>query len=127
MIQACARAFCTESYFEILFSQVQLKTAQSVFFFKLGSYPHFTANKVSLATVGLGRFLSPHVKKGGTALLTRYYGCQEAEACHTMDSVLTVGAGAVEGIGAVSTGLEVAGAVLGRSLSDSTVKIVRHK
>lgn len=97
------------------------------FFFKLGSYPHFTANKVSSATVGLGRFLSPHVKKGGTALLTRYYGCQEAEACHTMDSVLTVGAGAVEGIGAVSTGLEVAGAVLGRSLSDSTVKIVRHK
>lgn len=126
MIQACVREFCTNCYFEILLSEVQLKMARKCFC-KLGSYPHFTANKVSSATVGLGRFLSPHVKKGGTALLTRYYGCQEAEACHTMDSVLTVGAGAVEGIGAVYTGLEVAGAVLGRSLSDSTVKIVRHK
>uniref|UniRef100_A0A8D8Q4M9 Protein spartin n=1 Tax=Cacopsylla melanoneura TaxID=428564 RepID=A0A8D8Q4M9_9HEMI len=87
----------------------------------------YIANKVSSATVGLGKFLSPHVYKGGTSLLTKYYGYQEQEANQTVDNVLTVGAGAMEGIGAVYSGLEVAGAVLGRSISDSTVQIVKHK
>ncbi|KAL1459708.1 hypothetical protein WDU94_011665 [Cyamophila willieti] len=87
----------------------------------------YLANKVSSATVGLGKFLSPHVYKGGTSLLTKYYGYQEQEANQAVDNVFTVGAGAVQGIGAVYSGLEVAGAVLGRSLSDSTVQIVKHK
>ncbi|KAI5702465.1 hypothetical protein M8J75_000434 [Diaphorina citri] len=87
----------------------------------------YIANKVSSATVGLGKFLSPHVYKGGTTLLTKLYGCPEQEASQTVDNVLTVGTGATQGIGAVYNGLEVAGAVLGRSIADSTVQIVKHK
>lgn len=44
-----------------------------------------------------------------------------------MKDVLTVTAGAVEGFGTVYTGLEQSAAVLGRSISDNSVKIIQHK
>lgn len=44
-----------------------------------------------------------------------------------MSGVLTVAAGAVEGFGTVYTGLETSAGLLGRSLSDNSVKIIKHK
>lgn len=44
-----------------------------------------------------------------------------------MTGVLTVAAGAVEGFGTVYTGLEESAAVLGTSLSDNSVKVIKHK
>lgn len=44
-----------------------------------------------------------------------------------MSGVLTVAAGAVEGLGTVYSGLEQSAAVLGNSLSNNTVRVVEHK
>lgn len=44
-----------------------------------------------------------------------------------MSGVLTVAAGAVEGFGTVYTGLEQSAGILGRNLSDNSVKIIEHK
>lgn len=44
-----------------------------------------------------------------------------------MSDALTIAAGAVEGFGTVYTGLEQSAGLLGRSLSDNSVKIIEHK
>lgn len=44
-----------------------------------------------------------------------------------MTDALTIAAGAVEGFGTVYTGLEQSAGLLGRSLSDNSVKIIEHK
>lgn len=44
-----------------------------------------------------------------------------------MSGVLTVAAGAVEGFGTVYTGLEQSSRILGKNLSDNSVKIIEHK
>lgn len=44
-----------------------------------------------------------------------------------MSGVLTVAAGAVEGFGTVYAGLEQSAAILGKNLSDNSVKIIEHK
>lgn len=44
-----------------------------------------------------------------------------------MSGVLTVAAGAVEGFGAVYSGLEQSAGILGQNLSDNSVKIIEHK
>lgn len=44
-----------------------------------------------------------------------------------MSGVLTVASGAIEGFGTVYTGLETSAGILGRNLSDNSVKIIEHK
>lgn len=43
-----------------------------------------------------------------------------------MNSVLTVAAGTIEGLGTVYEGLEKSAALLGNSLSDNSVKVIEH-
>lgn len=44
-----------------------------------------------------------------------------------MGGVLTVAAGAIEGFGTIYDGLDKSARVLGRNLSDNSVKIIEHK
>lgn len=44
-----------------------------------------------------------------------------------MSGILTVAAGAVEGFGTVYTGLENSAAILGKNLSENSVKVIQHK
>lgn len=44
-----------------------------------------------------------------------------------MGGVLTVAAGAVEGFGTIYDGLDKSARILGRNLSDNSVKIIEHK
>lgn len=44
-----------------------------------------------------------------------------------MGGVLVVAAGAVEGFGTVYTGLEKSAGILGKNLSENSVKIIEHK
>lgn len=44
-----------------------------------------------------------------------------------MSGVLTVAAGAVEGVGTVYAGLEQSAALLGTSLGNNTVRVIEHK
>ncbi|XP_054263895.1 protein spartin isoform X2 [Macrosteles quadrilineatus] len=82
--------------------------------------------KVGSATMALGRYLAPHVQKGGTKLLAKV-GVAEDKAAEGVGGVLTVAAGAVEGFGTIYTGLEQSANLLGSSLANNTVKIVQHK
>lgn len=84
------------------------------------------AGKVGSATMALGRYLAPHVKRGGTTLLTKV-GVGEEAAAEGVGGALTVAAGAVEGFGTIYSGLENAAAILGSSLTNNTVQIVHHK
>lgn len=48
-------------------------------------------------------------------------------ASKQMTNVFDIAAGAIEGFGIVYDGLEKSGIMLGKSISDNTVLIVRHK
>ncbi|KAG8267189.1 Spartin [Homalodisca vitripennis] len=85
-----------------------------------------TAGKVGSATMALGRYLAPHIQRGGTALLSKA-GVGEQTAAEGVGGVLTVAAGAVEGFGTIYTGLEQSAGILGTSLTNNTVQIVQHK
>uniref|UniRef100_A0A336LPY1 CSON009723 protein n=1 Tax=Culicoides sonorensis TaxID=179676 RepID=A0A336LPY1_CULSO len=87
----------------------------------------YVAGKVGSATMGLGRFLAPHIQKHGSHLLTSSFGYGHEEAHETVNDVLTLCAGAVEGFGTVYNGLENSASILGKSLSQNTVKVVEHR
>lgn len=91
------------------------------------SFTGFVAGKVGTATMGLGRFLAPHIQKHGSTLLASSFGMDHKEANDTVNDILTICAGAVEGFGTVYEGLEKSAGILGANLSDNTVKIVEHK
>lgn len=76
--------------------------------------------------MAMGRYLAPHVKHGGTRLLTKA-GIGNEAASKRVGGVLTVAAGTVEGFGTIYTGLEQAAGILGTCLADNTVQIVHHK
>ncbi|XP_050422772.1 protein spartin isoform X2 [Adelges cooleyi] len=87
----------------------------------------FVADKVGLASCALGKFLAPHVHKGGTKILTGVSGMNSDVASRQMSNALDIAAGAIEGLGIVYDGLEQSGIMLGTSIRDNTVLIVRHK
>lgn len=87
----------------------------------------YVAGKVGSATMGLGQWLAPHIQKRGSQLLTHSFGYDYNEANETVQDLLTVCAGAVEGFGTVYSGLENSATILGKSLSQNTVKVVEHK
>lgn len=74
----------------------------------------------------LGRYLAPHIKKGGTKILTST-GMREQEASNKVSAVLNVTAGAVEAIATIYSGLEQSARIFGGSLSNNTVQVVTHK
>lgn len=90
------------------------------------SVTSYVAGKIGGATMALGRYLAPHIQRGGTKLLKKA-GVAEDTATEQVGGVLTVAAGAVEGFGAIYTGLEQSAKILGASLADNTVQIVQHK
>lgn len=87
----------------------------------------YCANKVGSATMALGRFLAPHIQKHGSKLLSHSLGISQEDASDHVTGVLTICAGAVEGLGTVYTGLETSAIILGRNISNNTVQVVEHK
>lgn len=94
---------------------------------KAANVTGFVADKVGTATVKLGHFLAPHIKKQGTRILTTGLRLSEKDASAKVDGVLTVAAGAVEGFSTIYRGLESSASILGKNLKDNSVKIVEHK
>ncbi|KAL5274543.1 SPG20 family protein [Megaselia abdita] len=87
----------------------------------------YIAGKVGSSTLSLGKFLSPHIQKHGSILLSKTLGVAEREAQDKMQGVLTVAAGAVEGFRTIYTSLENSAKILGNNLSNNSVKIIEHK
>lgn len=87
----------------------------------------YIAGKVGSATLSLGKFLAPHIQKHGSTLLSKTLGYEEAEAQESMEGVLTVAAGAVEGFATIYSSLEESAKILGNNLSNNSVKIIEHK
>ena len=87
----------------------------------------FVATQIGHATMGLGRFLAPHIQSQGTRLLTSTCSLTQQEASEKMDNALELAAGAVEGFSTVYEGLENSAGILASSLANNTVKIVEHK
>ncbi|XP_026466647.1 protein spartin isoform X2 [Ctenocephalides felis] len=87
----------------------------------------FVADKVSLATVALGRFLAPHIQKQGTKVLQSGFNLSEEDAKSKMGGILTMASGAVEGFATVYSGLEQSASILGENFKNNTVKVVEHK
>lgn len=75
----------------------------------------------------VGKFLAPHVHKGGTKILTGITNMDKEKASRQMTNVLDIAAGTIEGLGIVYDGLEKSGIMLGNSISNNTVLIVRHR
>jgi hypothetical protein len=87
----------------------------------------YLAGKIGTASCALGKFLAPHVHKGGTKILSGVTSMDKDTASKQMTNVLDIAAGAIEGFGIVYDGLEKSGIMLGNSISNNTVLIVRHK
>ncbi|KAG8190341.1 hypothetical protein JTE90_014445 [Oedothorax gibbosus] len=80
----------------------------------------FMVRQVGQLTLALGRHLAPY----GTRLMTSALGPERAD---TVDGVVCVAAGSVQGFSTIYMGLENAAKVLASSLSSETVNIVGHK
>ncbi|XP_054721908.1 spartin-like [Uloborus diversus] len=87
----------------------------------------FLVKKLGDLTVALGKQLAPHIREQGTKLLTSAFKRDPKDAQDTMDGVLTVAAGGLQGFSTVYMGLENAAKTLAYSLSSETVNIVDHK
>ncbi|XP_035215297.1 spartin-like isoform X2 [Stegodyphus dumicola] len=87
----------------------------------------FLVKRLGDLTVALGKQLAPHIREHGTKILTCAFKKDPAEAKDTIDGVLTVAAGGLQGFSTVYNGLENAARTLAYSLSTETVKIVDHK
>ncbi|XP_065201536.1 protein spartin isoform X1 [Planococcus citri] len=87
----------------------------------------FVASRVGAATILLGQYLAPHIKKGSCKILTNTVGMREEDASNKVAAVFNVTAGAVEGIGTIYRGLELSARIFGASLSNNTVQVVTHK
>lgn len=85
------------------------------------------AGKIGTASCVVGKILAPHVHKGGTRILTGVSNMDKDEASKKMTNVFDIAAGAIEGFGIVYDGLEKSGIMLGKSISNNTVILVRHK
>lgn len=86
-----------------------------------------SAGKIGTASCAVGKFLAPHVHKGGTKILTGVTNMNKNEASQKMTNVFDIAAGAIEGFSIVYDGLEKSGMMLGNSISNNTVLIVHHK
>lgn len=87
----------------------------------------YVAGKIGTASCVVGKFLAPHVHKGGTKILTGVTSMNKNEASQKMTNVFDIAAGAIEGFSIVYDGLEKSGIMLGNSISNNTVLIVHHK
>ncbi|XP_055375171.1 protein spartin [Condylostylus longicornis] len=87
----------------------------------------YIAGKVCSSTMALGRYLAPHIQRHGSRLLSKSFGIDEQDANDKMAGVLTIAAGAVEGFSTVYAGLEDSANILGRNISENSVKLIEHK
>ncbi|VVC29140.1 Hypothetical protein CINCED_3A013468 [Cinara cedri] len=87
----------------------------------------YVAGKIGTASCVVGKFLAPHVHKGGTKILTKVTNMDQNDASQKMTNVFDIAAGALEGFGIIYDGLEKSGIMLGNSISNNTVRIVRHR
>lgn len=87
----------------------------------------YLVKKLGDLTLALGRHLAPHIREQGSKLLTTAFNRDSKEAKDTIDGILTVAAGGLQGFSTVYMGLESAARILAQSLSSETVNIVDHK
>ncbi|KAG1666924.1 Spartin [Nymphon striatum] len=87
----------------------------------------FLISKLGDATMALGRALAPHIEKYGSEMISKASGAKKEESKDTIDNVMTVAVGGLKGFAAVYLGLESAGKILAKSMTDETVQIVDKK
>ncbi|GFY38921.1 spartin [Trichonephila inaurata madagascariensis] len=87
----------------------------------------YLVRKLGDLTLALGAHIAPHIREQGAKLLTSTFKSDPKEAQDTIDGVLTVAAGGVQGFSTIYMGLENAARILASSLSSETVNIVGHR
>lgn len=87
----------------------------------------FVVRKVGEATLSLGRYLAPHVRKHGSVLLSKAMQSDSAKANKNIDDILEVAAGGMRGAATMYVSLESAARMLASSLANETVELVNHK
>ncbi|XP_064607726.1 spartin-like [Liolophura sinensis] len=87
----------------------------------------FLVNKLGQATMALGRYLAPHVKRHGQRILPRSFSQKSQDGHSKMDDFVEVAASGLHGFGTVYMGLEAAAKALARNLANETVQVVNHK
>ncbi|XP_014675879.1 PREDICTED: spartin-like isoform X2 [Priapulus caudatus] len=85
-------------------------------------------DKLGDATKALGSYLAPHVKNIGESLVPESYRVASKPGGKSdVESVITVAAGGLKGIGTVYLGLEAAAKRLTKAVRNNTVDVVNHK
>lgn len=84
-------------------------------------------SKAGVATVALGRFLAPHIHKGGTKMISHFAEQSDEKSKKQVAIASELASGSVEAISTVYIALENSSKILAKNIANNTVDIVQHK
>ena len=84
-------------------------------------------SKAGVATVALGRFLAPHIQKGGTKMLSHFAEQSDEKSNKQVAIASEIASGSIEAISTVYVALENSSKILAKNIASNTVDIVQHK
>lgn len=82
---------------------------------------------VAKGTQALGKHLAPHVRKHGTKLVSSVSGQNEQDSSKTVDNILTIAAGGLQGFSTLYTGVTENAKVLGKTVANEASEVVQKK
>ena len=86
-----------------------------------------SVSKAGMATLALGRFLAPHIQKGGVKALSHFVEQSEEKSQKQMKIVSEVASGSVAAVSTVYMALENSSKILAKNIGENTVEVVKHR
>lgn len=87
----------------------------------------YLVSKAGTATLALGRFLAPHIRRHGTAALSHLVEQSDQKSQKQIDIAGEVAGGTVRAFSAIYMSLENSSKILAQNIANNTVNIVSHK
>ena len=87
----------------------------------------YLVSKAGVATVALGRFLAPHIQRGGTKMISHFAEQSDEKSNKQVAIASKVATGSIEAFSTVYVALENSSKILAKNIANNTVDIVQHK
>ena len=87
----------------------------------------YLVSKAGVATVALGRFLAPHIQRGGTKMISHFAEQSDEKSNKQVAIASELASGSIEAISTVYIALENSSKILAKNIANNTVDIVQHK
>jgi len=93
--------------------------------FKVSGF--LVSKKAEVATLGMDKFLAPHVQRGSVKALSHFAEQSEEKSQEQMKMVSEVASGSAAAISKVFMALENSGKVLAKNIGENIVEVVKHR